>query len=67
MCTISNVRASRALTGLALLGAMSVTGCSDQQQSGTVVEDTPQAQAGRKASMEGMKSIMDKQKEQPKQ
>jgi hypothetical protein len=66
MYRIRSVRVSSVLTGLALLGALSVTGCSDQQQSGTTVQDTPQAQEGRKASMDGMKAIMEKQKGQPK-
>jgi hypothetical protein len=51
---------------LAILGALSVTGCSDTQQTGTTVSDSPEAQAGRKASMDGMKAIMEKQKGQAK-
>ena len=52
---------SVALTGLALLSALFVAGCGDEQrQSGTVVQDTPEAQAGRKASMDGMKAIMER-------
>jgi hypothetical protein len=66
MCRIRNVRASSVLTGLALLGALSLAGCGDQQESGTTVQDTTQAQAGRKASMDGMKAIMEKPKGQPK-
>jgi hypothetical protein len=66
MRRIRNVWAVSALTGLVILGALSVTGCGDQQQTGTVVADTPQAQAGRKASMDGMKAIMEKQKARPK-
>jgi hypothetical protein len=54
------------LTGLALLSAQFIAGCGDEQhETGTVVKDTPEAQAGRKASMDGMKSIME-QKGQPK-
>ena len=52
-------RGPAALIGLALLGALSLVGCGDEQHTtGTSVKDTPEAQAGRKASMDGMKSIM---------
>jgi hypothetical protein len=51
-------KVSAALVGLTLLGASSFTGCSDQQETGTAVTDTPEAEAGRKASMDGMKAIM---------
>jgi hypothetical protein len=50
----------------ALLGASFFAGCSEQNQSGTMVEDSAQAQAGRKASMDGMKAIMEKSKAHPK-
>jgi hypothetical protein len=54
-------KGSLALTSLALLSAQFLAGCSDEQhQSGTAVNDTPEAQAGRKASMDGMKAIMEK-------
>jgi len=49
---------------MALLGALFFAGCSDNQKSGSAVEDTAQAKAGRKASMEGMKGIMEKKKGQ---
>jgi hypothetical protein len=53
-------KVSAALIGLVLLNVLCLTGCSDQPQSGTVVEDTPEAQEGRKKSMDGMKALMDK-------
>jgi len=53
-------KGSAALIGVFLLNVLFFTGCSDQQQSGTVVQDTPEAQAGRKASMDGMRAIMEK-------
>ncbi len=67
MRTLLHVRGFAALMGLTLLGALSITGCGDQdqRQSGTAVQDTPEAQAGRKASMEGMQSIMQKQNKAP--
>jgi hypothetical protein len=65
MCRSRQSKVSAALIGLTLLGAVSFTGCSDQQQSGTAVTDTPEAQAGRKASMEGMKAIMAKKGQAP--
>jgi len=53
-------RGSAALIGLTLLGVLFSTGCSDQPQSGTVVQDSPEAQEGRKKSMDGMRDLMDK-------
>ena len=52
-------RGPAALVGFALFGALPLVGCGDEQHTtGTSVKDTPEAQAGRKASMDGMKSIM---------
>ena len=65
MCRSRHSKVSAALIGLTLLGAVSFTGCSDQQQSGTSVTDTPEAQAGRKASMDGMRAIMEKKGQAP--
>ena len=65
MCRSRQSKVSAALIGLTLLGAVSFTGCSDQQQSGTSVTDTPEAQAGRKASMDGMRAIMEKKGQAP--
>ena len=61
MCRSRQSKVSAALIGLTLLGAVSFTGCGDQQQSGTTVTDTPEAEAGRKASMDGMKALMEQE------
>ncbi len=45
-----------------LLGALSFTGCGPGVETGTAVKDTPEAVAGRQASMEGMKKAMESQK-----
>ncbi len=45
--------------GLAQAGVLAVPGCSDEQtKTGTLVEKTPEQEAGEKASMEGMRKAM---------
>jgi len=45
-----------------ILGASALPGCGDEMKTGSSVKDTPEAQAGRKASMDGMRAAMEKTK-----
>jgi hypothetical protein len=51
------------LLGSILSAGLALPGCSDDRtKTGTSVEKSPEAQAGEKASMEGMRKAMEKAK-----
>ena len=56
-----------AVSAAVLAGAAGLPGCGDSQQTGTVVEQTPEQKEAQKKSEEGMMKAMEAMKKGPGQ